>query len=47
MTQASDNASLQLEDEGVLVNRAKNFLESNLDALSIRDRQVEILRHKV
>lgn len=47
MTQASDSISLQLEAEGVLVNRAKNFLESNLDALSIRDRQVEIPCHKV
>lgn len=47
MTQASGSTSLQLEAEGVLVNRAKNFLESNLDALSIRDRQVEIPRHKV
>lgn len=35
----------QLEAEGVLVSSVKIFLESNLDALSPRDRQLEIPRH--
>lgn len=53
MTQASNNTSLQLEAEGVLVKRAKVFLESDLDASSMRQKKnkkqknLEIPCHKV
>lgn len=41
MTQASNNTSLQLEAEGVLVKRAKVFLESDLDASSMRQKKTK------